>query len=126
MPKYTDDQLDLEVYLLLKKHIGREWAIGRWEMVKRLFDAEAAWPQNDDNLADRDIRESVARLRRQGRPICDMGDGRGRFLAASLEEYQAFRLAYGGRAFEVLETLRAMDRTAEQTWVTNPLQPSLI
>jgi hypothetical protein len=124
--KYTDDQLDLELILLLKKHIGKDHAIERWETVRRLFGAEAAWPQNDDNMADREIRESVARLRRQGKPICDMGDGRGRFLAATLAEYQAFRLHYGGRAFEVLETLREMDKSAEQIWVTNPLQPSLI
>ena len=126
MPKYTDDQLDRWILQLLKQHVGRQSPIGRWELVTRIFGPQAAFPQTDDNLADRNIRESVARLRRRGVLICDMSNGSGRFLAASPDEYQAFRLKYGGRAFEVLETLREMDKAAEQTWVTNPLQPKLI
>jgi hypothetical protein len=124
MPKYTDEQLDREVLFLLKQHLGQKNPIGRWEIVARLFGPEACAPRNDDNLADRQVRESVARLRKAGVLVCDMGDGAGRFLAQSLEEYQAFRLKYGSRAYEVLETLREMDKAAGQLW-PNVLQPAL-
>jgi hypothetical protein len=48
--------------------------------------------------------------------ICDMGDGHGRYLAATIEEYQAFRQYYGAGAFERLATIREMDKAAEEVW----------
>ena len=66
----------------------------------------------------------MARLRKSGLLICDMGDGSGRFLAMSAQEYQAFRQYYGSQAFEKLETIRAMDRAADEMF-PNRLQPSL-
>lgn len=124
MPKFTDEQLDHKVEFTLRQHCGRSNPIGRWALVELIFGVEACLPRNDENLADRQIRESVARLRRQGMLICDMGDGSGRFLAGSEGEYQAFRLKYGGRAYEVIETLREMDKAAQKIW-PNALQPGL-
>jgi len=127
MPKlYTDEALDGEVLFIIRQHQGKQNAVGRWELVERLFGREACEPRTDDNLADRQIRYSVARLRKQGVLICDMGDGRGRYLAETVDEYQEFRLKYGSRAFEVLEILRQMDKAAEQAFVTNPLQQRLL
>lgn len=114
MPKLTDDQLDKEVLFQLKQHRGKDHPIGRWEMVVKIYGLGADIPQSDDNNADREIRFAVHRLRKSGVLICDMGDGKGRFLAETVDEYQAFRLKYGSRAFEVMETLREMDRAAEQ------------
>lgn len=125
MPKYTDDQLDVEVLHFLKQHRGKANPIGRWELVARIYGPVAASDQNDDNFADRQIRESVARLRRRGLLICDMGDGRGRYLAESLEEYQSFRQYFGAAAFEKLATIREMDSQAEQEWPSE-LQPRLL
>lgn len=125
MRKYTDEQLDREVLFLLKLHTGKHNPVGRWEMVIRIYGDDAILPQTNDNMADRQIRESIARLRTSGVLVCDMGDGSGRFLAMSLDEYQAFRLKYGGRAYEVLETLREMDKAARQIW-PDVLQPRLI
>lgn len=125
MPRFTDKQLDAEVLHVLKQHVGRKNPIGRWELVAKIFGPVSPLEQNDGNLADRQIRETVNRLRRSGVLICDMGDGVGRYLAETADEYQAFRLKYGSRAYEVLETLREMDKAAEQEF-DNALQPRLI
>src|SRR5512138_1110944 len=106
MPPRTDEQLDRSVLFWLKQHRGKQNPMGRWELVERIFGMEAARVRSDDNLFDRQIREAVARLRRSGVLICDMGDGHGRYLAATLEEYQAFRHYYGASAYERLATIQ--------------------
>ena len=126
MPKlYTDEALDREVLFVVRQHQGKQNAIGRWELVERLFGREACEPRTDDNLADRQIRYSVARLRGRGVLICDMGDGAGRYIASTVEEYQAFRLKYSSRAYEVLEIVREMDKAAAKEW-PDPLQRRLL
>lgn len=129
MPKYSDDELDRHVLFFLRQHVGKGSPIGRWELVARLYGPDACFPQNDNNFADRQIREAVARLRKQGVLICDMGDGKGRYLASSLEEYQGFRKYYGSSAFEKLEAIRAMDKAAGQEWaeeMADQRQPRLL
>lgn len=125
MPKISEEQLETEVLFWLKRHRGRQNPIGRWELVAKIFGAGAALDESDNNPADRQIRETVERLRKRGVLICDMGDGTGRFLAETLEEYQAFRAKYGSRAFAIMDTLREMDKAAEQEWA-DPLQPRLL
>ncbi|MBI5933294.1 MAG: hypothetical protein HY867_06265 [Chloroflexi bacterium] len=125
MPKFSDDQLDASVLHFIRQHRGKANPIGRWELVAKIFGPVAAADQNDDNFADRQIRESVMRLRRRGALICDMGDGRGRYLADSVEEYQAFRQYFGAAAFEKLATVKEMDKAADQEWPSE-LQPRLI
>lgn len=75
--------------------------------------------------ADRQIREAVERLRKRGVLICDMGDGVGRYLAETFDEYQAFRNKYGSRAFAIMDTLREMDKSAEHEF-PDALQPRLL
>lgn len=125
MPKFTDEKLDSEVLHVMKQHVGRKNPVGRWALVAKIYGPVPQIAQNDNNMADRQIRQSVERLRKSGVLICDMGNGQGRYLAESLEEYQAFRLKYSSRAYEILETLREMDKAAEQEW-SDPLQPRLI
>jgi hypothetical protein len=125
MRRFTDDQLEKEVLVLLRQHNGKQNAIGRWELVAKIYGPEACFPEDDNNFADRKIREAVASLRRQGVLICDMGDGKGRYLAQTLEEYQSFRQYYGSGAFEKLTTIREMDKAAESVW-PNVLQPRLL
>jgi hypothetical protein len=125
MPRFSDEQLESEVLFLLKQHVGKGNPIGRWEMVVRLYGAGADVPRSDDNFADRAIREAVERLRRRGVLICDMGDGRGRYLASSVDEYQEFRRRYGSAAFKTMATIHDMDEAAEQQW-PNSLQPRLL
>jgi DNA-binding FadR family transcriptional regulator len=125
MPSFTDDELDREVLFQLKMHVGHKNAVDRWELVAKIFGPGADLPRSDDNVSDRQIREAVRRLRRQGVIICDMGDGRGRFLAETSDEYQAFRQYFGAGAFEKIETMHEMDKAAQQLW-PNALQPRLL
>ena len=123
--KFTDEQLDIEVLSFLKQHCGQTHPIGRWELVEKIFGPMLPTERTNDNGYDRQVREAVERLRKQGTLICDMGDGSGRFLATTMQEYQAFRDRFAGRAYQIMETLREMDKAAEKQW-ENPLQPRLI
>jgi hypothetical protein len=123
--KLSDEQLDREVLHLLKQHRGRTNPIGRWEMVHRIFGPGSITDQSDQNIYDRQIRESVQRLRKAGALICDMGDGAGRSLPETVEEYRAFAAKFGSRAYDVLDTLREMDKAAEQEF-PDLKQPKLL
>ena len=125
MPKFTDDQLDAEVLFWLKQHRGKSNPIGRWELVVRIFGLGSDHPRTDDNMHDREIRWSVERLRKSGALICDMGDGAGRFLPETVEEYRAFRAKFRSRAFAIIDTIHEMDKAAEQEF-PDLLQPKLL
>ena len=126
-PQFTDDELDHEVLFFLKQHVGKQHPIGRWEFVSKIFGALAAAPhlQNDANAADRHIRESIARLRKKGVLVCNMGDGLGSYLAQTVDEYTEFRTYYGAAAFEKMQIIRNMDEAAKQTF-PDLLQPRLL
>ena len=132
----TKDQLDDEIRYQLYQHLGRGNAIDRWDLVRAVFGKDAALalvdmhPQDmdesgDHNRFDRRIRDGIERLRNNGHMICNMGSGDGYYIAATIEEYQEFRLKYGRHAFPIIQTIRRMDETAKQKW-PNPLQPSLL
>lgn len=112
--RLTDEQLDQRVTAAFVFYVGKDHPIGRWELVAHIFGAAAAFPQDDSNMYDRQIRESIARLRRGGALICNMGDGRGMYIAANQEEYNEFRAYYGSAAFEKLEIIRGMDAAANE------------
>lgn len=105
-------QLDRDVLFHLSIHRGKGDPIGRWELVEKIFGRAAREPESDENLYDRHVRASVERLRVEGHLICDMGDGRGRYLASTADQYWAFRMKYGSHAFQILETIGHMDGAA--------------
>jgi hypothetical protein len=119
------DDIDERVQTAMKFHLGQKNAVGRWDLVIHIFGLGADLPRTDQNRADRAIRKSVERLRSNGLIICNLGDGSGWFLPASAEEYRSFRAMYGSHAFPILDNIKAMDRTAQDTW-PNPLQPGLL
>jgi hypothetical protein len=120
----TDDQLDERLKRLFVHHQGRERAIPRWQLVTEIFGPGAELPQTDDNLHDRAIRSAVERLRSAGSMILDMGDGHGRWLALSADEYRMFRTSYLKPLRSRADVIRAMDKWALAKW-PNSLQPSL-
>lgn len=120
----TDDELDERLKKLFEIHQGRDQAIERWELVRRIFGESADIPRNDDNAQDRLVRAAVQRLRHGGVMILDMNDGRGRFLAQDAEEYRSFRARYLQPLKSRAELIRAMDKHAAHVW-PNLLQPSL-
>ena len=79
----TNEDLDNELLNILHHHVGRENAIGRWDLVEKIYGPVVFYQRNDDNLDDRKIRAAVSRLREHGYFICDQGNGKGRYLASN-------------------------------------------
>ena len=120
----SKDELDARVLYVLMMHQGAQNAIDRWQLVEQVF-GERQFSQNDDNVLDRRLRQSIERMRHDGHMICNSGDGNGYFIAGTVEEYQQFRNIYGAHAFPIMEAIREMDKAAAQKW-ENPLQPRMI
>ncbi len=128
MPKQsliTDDELDANVEFFINRHAGEPNKIDRWEMVEKIFNCIVpAHERNDDHPQDREIRNSVRRLRNRGVLICDMGDGDGRWLANSWDEFIRFYSYFIKPISAKAQTARAMLRSAKQKFPSG-LQPSL-
>ncbi len=120
------DALDHEMLYVLMQHVGEEHGILRSRLVERIFDVVVRFVRDPDtDASDRSVRHSIERLRHQGHMICNMGNGEGYYLAATVEEYQRFRAMYGAHAVPILEAIREMDKTAAERW-PNPLQPRML
>ena len=126
MPRKLDDeQLDKEVLHFLSKCVGKEHALDRWLLVVNIYGVMVPLAErNDDNPLDREIRYAVARLREQGHLICDLGNGKGRYMAANEAEFWEMYAYYAKPIQKRAETLKAMKKAAAQKW-PNMLQPSL-
>jgi hypothetical protein len=122
--KMTEEELDKTVKFFMRQHQGRENAVERWSLVVKVFGVGSDIPRTDDNPSDRLIREAVSRLRTHGVMICDMGDGRGRFVATTEDEWRAFRSSYLKPLVSRASVIRAMDKHAVKVW-PNLLQPAL-
>jgi hypothetical protein len=122
--KMSEEQLDKTLSFFLAQHQGRQNAIDRWTLVVKVFGEGADLPRTDDNLQDRMIRDAVSRLRLHGLFVCDMGDGKGRFIASTEEEYRAFRSSYLKPLVSRAQVVHAMDKYAVEKW-PNVLQPTL-
>lgn len=120
----TDDQLDEVLKKLFHLHQGKANAIKRWDLVTKVFGAGADLPRTDANSYDRQIRDSVERLRRHGVLILNLNDGRGRYLAANEGEYIEFRNVYVKQVKSIAAVLRTMDKQAVRVY-PNILQPAL-
>ena len=92
-------------YKILINHKGRENGLPD----QQLMDQLRSFPQYK-NIVMRDRRLVIERLRKEGVRICNMQDGHGWFIAVSDQEYFEFRALYGKRAFEMIKTIKAMDR----------------
>lgn len=121
----TNDELDRIVLRILLRHAGKENRIGRWDLVQQVF-GEPVLPdnQNDDNLYDREIRYAVGRLRSGGHLICDLGDGAGRWMASSEQEFWEFYTYYIKPIRARASVAREMKKAAMKRF-PNLLQPSL-
>ena len=121
----TNDELDREVLFILLRHQGKENRVDRWELVERVF-GEPVEPllRNDNNLYDRDIRYAVGRLRAAGHLICDLGDGAGRWMAATEKEFWEFYGYFIKPIKSRSDVARALKEAARKRW-PNLMQPSL-
>ena len=109
-------ELDRTVLHFVNMFRGSENTINRWALVERVFGFEAAAQpvRNNNNIWDRQVRESVERLRESGQHICNLGEGY--FMAISRDEYQKFKASYLSAAYRKMEIASKMDETADQRW----------
>lgn len=120
----NDEELDDKLTKLFALHQGKENAIKRWDLVVKVFGVGADIPRTDANSQDRQIRDSVERLRNHGVLILNLNDGRGRYLAASEAEYLEFRNIYVKQVRSIAAVLRTMDKQAVRVY-PSILQPAL-
>lgn len=120
----TDEQLDEILKKLFQLHQGKTNAIKRWDLVIKVFGEGSDVPRTDANGYDRQIRDSVERLRNHGVLILNLNDGRGRYLAANEAEYLEFRNVYVKQVKSIAAVLRTMDKQAVRVY-PSILQPAL-
>ena len=121
MPNQYKSSLDVQVAVkdALNFHRGRRNALLRWDLVRMVFGEDAVTPetQNDENPFDRKVRDAIEQLRfREKLHICNMGDGKGYFIAATREEWEAFREYYLGPQKKKFQTVSVLDAKADEYW----------
>jgi len=116
MSNLTEEQLDYEVLFILSQHVGKENAISRWQLVEKVIGYVPEHLRTNNNMEDREVRDAVSRLRLQGHVICDMGDGRGRYMAGSVEEFWEFYFYYLTPLLKGRKTLDALKKAAAEQW----------
>lgn len=100
--------LERQVLNILAHAQGKEKAVAR----DRLLELARVMPGLAE-VEDRQVRKAIETLRGQGHRICNMADNDGYFIAATNEEYLAFRAKYGAYAFTILEKIKAMDSAGQ-------------
>ncbi len=100
--------LERAVLRVLSYHIGRSRAIGRDDLVLQVGYMGSA-------STERQVREVIHQLRRQGFLICSAaGVEGGYWIAESRQEYDEFRQAeFAAKISDMSETMAAMDSAAQ-------------
>ncbi len=111
--------LDRAVLRALSFHVGREKAIGRDDLVE-------ACGRVGFKSTERQVRETIKQLRREGHLICSAPSINGGYwLANNRLEYNAFRKTeYRAKILDMEETLKAMDASADSQFGQDT-QPNL-
>lgn len=101
--------LDRAVLRVLASRIGRDRAVGRKELT-------ALVGRLGFHAHERQVRETIKQLRRDGHLICSAaGEDGGYYMAKDRQEYNEFRQAeFAAKIVDMNETLRAMDAAAER------------
>lgn len=89
--------------------VGKKSAVGRSNLV------ELCHNEGFETITERQIRECIKYLRRNGHLICSVaGINGGYYMAASKEEFEEFdRLEFGAKIADMNETRQAMLKTAD-------------
>ena len=130
----AQDALDGEQAVAVYSPGGAFWSVvvrDADEEPARLISAALETMRNDENPYDRQVRDSIERHRAKGRHYCNVGDGKGYFIANTRQEFEQFKRYYLGAAVRKMQNMSAMDDTADERWgrmprKTSPLQPSLL
>lgn len=111
--------LDRTIMRVLSFHNGRSRAIGRMELVRQLGLMGC-------RATERQMREQIRQLRREGYLICSAaGEDGGYYLAETLQEYREFaQIEFEGKISDMSETLQAMNQAARKLF-GDSVQPAL-
>jgi DNA-binding GntR family transcriptional regulator len=109
MQRQAED-LRRDVLAILQARVGAGRAIRAREIAQRLG--------LRGRYADRPVREAIKQLRRDGHLILSsVGRNPGYYVAATEQEWREFRDAnLRPRAYDILETARAMGTAAQRRW----------
>jgi hypothetical protein len=120
----SDKELDNAVLFILHQHMGKENAIGRWELVEKVFGADVVIEtmRNNNNVFDRQVRDSIERWRSQGQHLCNLG--KGYYTATTRKEYKEFIKNYCSAAYKQLSNKAMMDQTADIRFGPEPQEAS--
>lgn len=101
--------LDRAILRILSPRVGRERAVGRAALVKMVH-------QLGINAHERQVREEIKELRRQGHLICSApGESGGYWMAANRMELERFgQQEFEAKIIDMSETWRAMQKAADQ------------
>jgi hypothetical protein len=126
MDYLSEMELDRAVLFVLHQHVGKDNAIERWSLDEKIFGADVAIEplRNNNNIYDRQVRDSIERWRSQGQHICNMGAGY--FVAKTRDEYNAFKAKYLSAAYKQLQNASMMDMTADDRWGAVPKPVSVM
>lgn len=105
----SKSEIESEVRYILSLHAGKENAIGRWELVERVFGRDAAANCGNNNPFDREIREVIAKYRDVDF-ICSSSGQSGYWIARSMEDVQFIIDDYITRS----RTMEAKARTLKE------------
>ena len=110
-----DDRITREVGKILQQHNGLRFAIKREALVRKII--AIFGPQRE---MDRKVRKAIEELRASGWLIGSSLRGEGYYMIQTKPEYDAFRDQYTKRAYQVMETAKAMDQAAGSLFDDKP------
>lgn len=103
----SKEQVENEVRSILTFHIGKDKAVSRWELVTRIFGAEAAANRGNNNPFDRQIREVIEKYRTLDL-IVSSSSASGYWLAADMNDIDEIASEYDKRSLKMLEKARTL------------------
>lgn len=101
----TRTEIETEVRYILSKHIGKDNAVSRWELVERVFGREAAANRGNNNPFDRQIREVIEKWRDVDL-IVSSSSASGYWLAADMQDIEEIASEFDKRSVNMLEKAR--------------------
>lgn len=106
---YYPPELRNHLVEILASYVGKERAIRRMGLVSRCY-------QRGFRVSERQIRECIKYLRRNGYLICAMpGTKGGYYMASTKDEFAEFdRAEFGAKIADMNETRQAMLKTASR------------
>lgn len=99
---------------ILLFHVGIKDRISKAELISQL--AASGWATGKYSNIERKVRVAISQLRKAGNLIVSNSSGRGLYVAENYEEARSCFSEMTGRGKDILETARAMEKSAEEKY----------